>query len=80
MKAEPQLPTSSARAVAEIGVQAVAAAESRVRPGGASRVKVALVVGITASGLTQLVHADTGEPVGVCASPALAQRTRDFFA
>lgn len=80
MKANPPLPTTSARYVANIGARAVAAAQRQVELPHRGKVQIPLRVEPTASGLPQLVIADTGEAVGICASPLLAERLRNFFA
>lgn len=79
MKAEPPLPTTSARHVAQIGARAVAAAQTGTLP-RQGRVLIALRLEAMDAGLTRLINAATGEAVGIYASAALAERSRNFFA
>lgn len=76
MKALPQLPTTSAAHVAMIGQQSMAVGQlERVRV----PIKVPLAVAVAPCGLPQLVHQETGEAMGVCASRGIAERIQRIF-
>jgi hypothetical protein len=76
MKAYPPLPTVKAEVVHALG----AAAAVPVRLVGFAPVKVPLRVGSSACGLPELIHVETGDSFGQCASTAIAERVRNFFA
>ena len=77
MRAEPAMPSMSAREVARIG--AAAAAPGLARAPRGPGVQIPLEVRPGAGGVALLVHAATGDVLGTCASAAVAERTRNFF-
>lgn len=74
------LPAGSAAHVARIGALSVAAEQLVARLGRRSPVSLPIEVGTAANGLLRLVNKDTGESLGMCATPAVAENTRKFFA
>lgn len=75
-----EVPVTSAQHVANIGAKAVAAEAFEVRFGARSKTSVPINVAAAACGLPELVHKETGEKLGICASLAVAARTKGFFA
>lgn len=61
------------------GQLATAALASTLLPASPAGVSVPLLVRANLQGLQQLVHRESGDVMGICASPAIAQRTQNFF-
>lgn len=56
------------------------ALERETRPAATARsISVPITTRKNAQGLEELVHGDTGDVLGICASPAQAERTKGFL-
>jgi hypothetical protein len=64
----------------EVSTRAAAGIAVKARLVGFVPVKVPLRVSTAACGLPELVHAETGDSRGICASIEVAERIRNFFA
>ena len=78
MKAEPALPTVSAREVARLGEARVAEAAMPRAFAGVSLVSLPLRRVVGEGGVVKLVD-ESGRVCGICASEGVAVRTINFF-
>jgi hypothetical protein len=79
MRAQPALPTLSAREVAQIGAAAVAEARKLPREIAGVPIVVLALEGVPRPGGLVELRDEAGRVCGICASGSVADRTINFF-